>query len=85
MGDYEKALSSHSKALQIRTNILSSTHPDLACSYGHIGMIYYKMGDHSKAIACCKKALYIVKHSLPENHPRIQLYKNTLKYVTNKF
>jgi tetratricopeptide (TPR) repeat protein len=40
MGDYPKALSSYEKTLAIQQQSLPPNHPDLAKSYGNIGIVY---------------------------------------------
>jgi tetratricopeptide (TPR) repeat protein len=59
MGEYSKALSHYEKALEIRQQLLSPNHPDLAWPYNNIGMTYYNMGAYSKALFSHEKALEI--------------------------
>ena len=40
IGNYDKALEAHRKALDIRLNILGEKHPVVAISYNNIGEIY---------------------------------------------
>ncbi|CAF1502717.1 unnamed protein product [Adineta steineri] len=67
-GEYQKALSSHEKALLIRQQLLPSDHSNLAMSYNNIGSVYYSMGDYPKAFLSHEKALAIRQQSLPSNH-----------------
>ncbi|CAF3844684.1 unnamed protein product [Adineta steineri] len=58
-GEYQEALFYYEKALTIRQQSLSSSHPYLANSYNNIGNVYYSMGDYQKALSCYEKALTI--------------------------
>ena len=41
-GKYEEALEVYQKALEIRTRVFGSDHPDVANSYLGIGNVYYR-------------------------------------------
>ena len=69
LGDYDKALEYHFKALEIRKDVLGENNADTAGSYNNIGNVYDKLGDYDKALEYHFKALEIFKEVLGENHP----------------
>lgn len=69
LGDQEKRLAYDLKALSIREQTLSATHPDLATSYNNIAMTYYDRNALDKALFYMKKAVAIREQILPANHP----------------
>jgi tetratricopeptide (TPR) repeat protein len=81
MGEYTKALSFYEKALQIEHQTLSPNRPSLACTYGHLGMLYYEIKEYSKAVSYCQQAFDMVNVSLPPNHPDIKVYRDNLELV----
>ena len=45
-GDLENALVQHQKALEIRTRVFGSYHPDVAVSYQNLAAVYQRQGNH---------------------------------------
>jgi tetratricopeptide (TPR) repeat protein len=84
MGDYSEALSYHEKALEIYQKTLPENHPDLAISYGNIGLVYNNMGEYSKALVYLERALDILQRALPSNHPHLQSVKESTEIVKKK-
>lgn len=72
LGDYDKALEFHNKALEIRKDVLEENHPDTAASYNNIGIVYDELGDYDKALEYHNKALEIFEEVLGESHPYTQ-------------
>jgi tetratricopeptide (TPR) repeat protein len=68
LGDYNKALEYHFKALEIRKAVLGENHSDTAISYNNIGNVYSYLGEYDKALEYYNKALEITKAVLGENH-----------------
>ena len=68
LGDYDKALEHHNKALEIQKDVLGEKHRDTASSYNNIGCVYDNMGDYDKALEYHNKALEITKEVLGEKH-----------------
>ena len=71
-GDLENALVQHQKALEIRTRVFGSEHPDVAASYQNIGMVYGKKGDRAAATEMYTKAYHIFLTVLGPHHPQTQ-------------
>ncbi|CAF1456869.1 unnamed protein product [Adineta steineri] len=83
-GDYEKAISYHEKALEIRKKTLPSDHHSLATSYNNIGSVYDHMGEYSKALSYYEKDLEICQKTLPLNHPDLATSYNNIGMVYTK-
>ena len=58
-GDIENALVQHQKALEIRTRVFGSDHPDVAASYNNIAIIYQNQGKYEEALELYTKSLDI--------------------------
>ncbi|CAF4659011.1 unnamed protein product, partial [Didymodactylos carnosus] len=58
-GDYEKALKSYEKSLEIELISLPPNHPDIATTYNNIGLVYDNQGDYEKALKYHEKSLEI--------------------------
>ncbi|CAF3862161.1 unnamed protein product [Adineta steineri] len=80
-GDYEYAIWSHEKALEIREKTLPSNHPNLAISYNNIGSVYDNMGEYSRALLSHGEALEIREKTLPSNHPSLAASYNNIGSV----
>ncbi|CAF3916699.1 unnamed protein product [Didymodactylos carnosus] len=80
-GDYEKALKSYEKSLEIRLTALPPNHPDIATTYNNIGSVYDSQGDHEKALKSYEKSLEIRLAALPPNHPSIATTYNNIASV----
>ncbi|CAF3592599.1 unnamed protein product [Adineta steineri] len=81
MGNLEKALSSHQKALEIQKRILPSNHRDLAVTYDNIGSVYGKLEKHAIALSFHQKALEINEKVLPSNHPDLAINYNNIALI----
>jgi len=68
LGDYEKALDYHYRALAIREKLLGE-HPETAISYNSIGLIKKSQKDYTKALDYYTKALIIQERLLGVFHP----------------
>ncbi|CAF1009041.1 unnamed protein product [Rotaria sp. Silwood1] len=79
MGNYEKALSFHQKALIIQET--SQYKPlDCATTYTNLGETYREIKDYSTALTYFQKALEICEKTLPKTHPRFAIiYHNLAK------
>ena len=75
IGDYNKAIEYHEKALEIRINALGENQPEL---YNNLGISYDGLGDYGKAIEYHEKALEIRINTLGENHPDVADSYNNL-------
>ncbi|CAF0875137.1 unnamed protein product [Adineta steineri] len=80
IGEYEKAISSLKKALEIN-QLIPTNHLDLAKSYNNIGLVYYVMGECEKALPYYEKSLEIYEKSLPPIHPDLAGSYNNIGLV----
>ena len=72
MGEYEKALASYERSLEIKKIALPPNHPDLATSYNNIGLVYHSMGEYEKALSSLRKgSLEIKPNSSPSESSRL--------------
>lgn len=62
VGQYDKSLGAHQRALDIRLRLFEPDNIYIAQSYGGIGFIYDKLGKYEKALECFQKSLSI--HSM---------------------
>ncbi|CAF1490816.1 unnamed protein product [Rotaria sp. Silwood1] len=85
-GNYDEALKFYQQSLEIRQNILSQNHPDLADTYTSIGLLHDNMGEYSKALDFYQKSLHIWKNIIPSNHSKLaSIYNNIATiYMTIK-
>ena len=80
-GDYTEALRSYERALEIRSESLPASHPDLATSYSCIGSVYDNMGEYLKALSSHERALKLTQESLPEDHRHLATSYNNIGSV----
>ncbi|CAF4389734.1 unnamed protein product [Rotaria sp. Silwood2] len=79
MGDYEKALSFHRKALNIQENVQCNP-LECATTYVNLGETYRQIKDYSTALIYFEKGLKIREEKLPKNHPDLAVvYHNLAK------
>ncbi|CAF1556138.1 unnamed protein product [Rotaria sp. Silwood1] len=79
MGDYEKALLFHRKALNIQENVQCNP-LDCALAYINLGETYREMKDYTTALTYFQKGLEIRQKKLPKNHPDLAVvYHNMAK------
>ena len=71
-GDLENALVQHQKALEIRTRVFGSEHPDVAGSYQNLAVVYRSQGNHVQTKEMATKAYHIFLKKLGPDHPQTQ-------------
>ena len=71
-GDHENALVQHQKALEIRTRVFGSDHPDVAGSYQNLAAVYQRQGNQVQAKEMVTKAYHIFFRMLGPHHPQTQ-------------
>ena len=71
-GDLENALVQHQKALEIRTRVFGSDHPDVATSYQNLAAVYHRQGNQVQAKEMATKAYHIFFRMLGPHHPQTQ-------------
>ena len=74
-GDFENALVQHQKALEIRTRVFGSEHPDVATSYQNLAAVYQRQGNHVQTKEMVTKAYHIFLRMLGPDHPQTQSLK----------
>ncbi|NGX59353.1 MAG: Photosystem I assembly protein Ycf3 [Chlamydiae bacterium] len=76
---YKDALSSHSKALEMRKRITSGQdHPNIAASLNNMGNCHQYLEEFEVAFRLHQKALKIWRKTLSPNHPDIALGLNSI-------
>ena len=68
-GDLENALVQHQKALEIRTRVFGSDHPEVAASKENIGLVFEKMTKKSEARQMFTEAAGIRRKVFGADHP----------------
>ena len=71
-GDLENALVQFQKALEIRTRVFGSDHPDVAVSYHNLATMYQRQGNHVQTKEMATKAYHIFLKKLGPDHPHTQ-------------
>jgi tetratricopeptide (TPR) repeat protein len=71
-GDLENALVQFQKALEIRTRVFGSDHPDVANSYQNLAAVYQSQGNHVQTKEMATKAYHIFLKKLGPDHPQTQ-------------
>ncbi|CAF3283328.1 unnamed protein product [Rotaria socialis] len=77
MGDYEKTLSFHRKALNFQENVQCNP-LGRAITYANLGETYREMKDYSMALTYFQNSLDIREKKLPENHPDLAVVYHNL-------
>ena len=78
MNDYEPALKSHQRALNIRLKLHGDEHPNTANSYYSIGLTQYHMDDYDSALKSHQQALNKLTLNIRlklhgDEHPEVML------------
>ena len=84
MEDYSHSLEYHSKALEIRKDILGDSHPDNARTYNSIGAIYEQMGELDKALEYREKGLEIMEKALGPDHADALMIKEKIAALRHR-
>ena len=71
-GDLENALVQYQKALEIRTRVFGSDHPDVATSYQNLAAVYQRQGNHVQTKEMVTKAYHIFLRMLGPHRPQTQ-------------
>ena len=77
-GEYEEALLSYQKALDIYERTRPSDDLDLATTYNNMGQVYHNMGEYATALSYYEKSFEVYEHKLPENHPSLAASYNNI-------
>ena len=84
-GDLENALVQYQKALEIRTRVFGSDHPDVAASYNNIGEVCRKQGKYEEALEVYTKSLDMMTRIYGgDNHPSVADSKYNLALLHKK-
>ncbi len=62
----------YQKALEIRTRVFGSDHPDVAGSCKNLAMVYQRQGNHVQTKEMATKAYHIFLKVLGPDHPQTQ-------------
>jgi len=80
-GDYDRAIESYQKALEIALKEFGPEHPEVAVRYNELGLAYYNICDYDRATQSYQKALEIGLKKLGRNHPHTKIYQKNLDAV----
>lgn len=83
VGEAEKAIDYHEKALKIDIDIYGENHPAVTTMYSNLGAAWYALGDSKKAIDYYEKALKIGIEIYGENHPAVATNYSNLGFAWN--
>ena len=78
LGNYDKSLAFHQKALAVQKQVLPPDHFDLASSYLGIGAAWGALGNYHKELAFFQKVVSIGEKALPPDHPQLATSYNNL-------
>ena len=78
LGNYDKSLDFHQKALTVQKQVLPPDHFDLAASYLGIGAAWGALGNYHKELAFFQKVVSIGEKALPPDHPELATSYNNL-------
>ncbi|EGD75305.1 hypothetical protein PTSG_06955 [Salpingoeca rosetta] len=70
LGQYDRAIELHKKALRIKVAELGQLHELTAISYHDLGEVHKRMGEHHEAVACFEQALQGKLAARGERHPQ---------------
>ena len=82
--DYDRAIESYQKALEIDLKEFGPEHPEVALRYNELGLAYENMCEYDRAIEYYQKALKIALKKLGRNHPYTKIYQKNLDSVKSK-
>ena len=68
LGEHQEALRFYENALEIRQELFSPTHADIAKTNNWIGITYGEICEYKKELLSHEKALEIQQQSLPSYH-----------------
>ena len=66
------------QSLELKQNIYSEDHPDIASSFNNLGVLYSDLGDYEKAEKYYFQSLEIRQNIYSEDHPDIDMSFNNL-------
>lgn len=69
LGNYDKAISLHERALEAGAESLGPDHPGRASTMGNLGAVYMEKGDVAKALALFEDAAQLRERALGALHP----------------
>lgn len=76
--EFDNALENYNKSLKIQLDTLSDNHPDVAASYGNVGIVYCCTGEYEKALDYYNKSLTINVSALGDSHPSVVSNRQTI-------
>ena len=80
-GDYTKAFTSHTSALDMRIKVFGEKHPKTADSYHSVGAVQHSLSNYTDALESHKRALDIRIKSFGEEHPKTGDSYRSVRYL----
>ncbi len=77
-GNYDKALEYYEKGLAIKLKTLGGEHPEVATSYGNIGLAWKSKGQYEKALEYYEKGLAIKLKNFGVEHTEVAISYNNI-------
>jgi tetratricopeptide (TPR) repeat protein len=68
LGEYQKALNNHNRAMELWTKIYGKKHSNTATIYNSIGRVHYNLSEYTKALDYYNKAIQIYKKTFGKEH-----------------
>ncbi len=81
VGNYEKAIENHEKALSVRLNIHGNQHSSTGESFNNLGILLCDYGNFEKSIEYLEKSLSINLKVHGNQHPLTAITYNNLGYI----
>jgi tetratricopeptide (TPR) repeat protein len=77
-GNYDQALNFYQKCFDIELKTLGAEHPNLATSYGNLGLIWAEKGDYNQSLEFSLKCLDIQLKAFGSEHPSVATSYNNI-------
>ena len=83
--EYDRAISSFTKAIEIVNNIFGGSHPYIAASYNNLGLVYHSKGEFDQAIFYYKNALELFMRVSDHTNLDIRMVRKNMGRSWNRF
>ena len=84
MGEYEKELPLHKRALEIVEKVLGPEHPLVANTLNNLALLYYHIEKYDEALPMLERSLMIFKSRLGPAHPYFKMTEQSIQVLKAK-
>lgn len=84
LGDYDRAATYFSRALETRRGLYSGDHADIATDLNHVGEALFLKGNYDRASECFTDALAMRQRLFGDNHPAVAECCNNLAFIARQ-